>query len=357
MKNCYFLSVAVFLFLVSCSKEEIEDTSTEDVRAGEEVVNSTAFNETNEFLTSKFLPTFTNYYGRDRGTSTNRSSSLASEWVHEYEEDGKLVKSSFFELYPYRILKEVTYQEVVDDHKLKYEITDYSYYGILHSLTESYELEFDNEMNITKIGKGDIFKELNEQGWVTSIEYAPNGSMIYKTGYEYDEQGNVLKYLSYDMSGINYANVDYSYNENGDPLSYHFKNIYGAEIVVNYSYRGDNTLEKLEEEYHKKDGDSGTVVITYTSEERISTKITNRGDGSKEIVTYTTDEIIIESFTDDVLNEVFIYQIEEEGYFKKLHKEYLDGILHKINYYNAEGELEYTEFYDENGNLTDTVYQ
>lgn len=363
MRHCSLLFLIVFFVFASCSKEEIQEKSAGEVGVQEEDLdvqegneNSTEFLKSSELLTSNFLPTFTNYHGRDSGTSTNRSSSLASEWSHEYDENDNLVKSYFFELYPHRILKEVTYLDV-HDHTLKYEIKEYRYYGLLYSISDSYELTFDDNLEITGT-PGQVFREFTEDGWVTKIDaVASNGSVVYQTGYEYDEQGKILKYLSYDNSGINYATVDYTYNENGDPLSYYFQNIYGAEIKVNYFYRGDNTLERLEEEYFNDDNDYGTKIFHYSAEERFAERITNRGDGSKEVVTYTEDEIIVESFQDEVLTEVFIYQITEEGYFAKLQKEYINGVLHTIKYFNAKGDVEYTEYYDEDGNLIETIYE
>ena len=341
----------VFFIFISCSKEEDQDLSAENLNS----TDYTEFLKNKDLLTSNFLPAFTSFYGKDRGTSTNRSSSLASEWIHEYDDEGVLVKSYFFELYPYRILKEIIYLEIVEDHKLKYEIKEYSYYGRMFSFTDSYELIFDDNMNILKIGDN-IIKELTDQGWISKIDHAPGDIVVYQIGYEYDDQGNILKYLSFDDSGNNYANVNYTYNENGDPLSYHFKDIYGAEISVDYYYRADNTLERLEEEYFRDD-DFGTEMYTYTPEERFYKKISEKGDGTKEVVTYSQDAVEVEIFIDEVLQDVYIYEIQEEGYLLKVHRQYLNEVLQKIEYYDAEGELDYTEYYDENGNITDTIYE
>ncbi len=351
MRQIKLLFVPVFLFLASCSD------SPEDLNVQGEVTNSGVFLKSTELLTSNFLPTFTSYYGRDHGTSTNRSSSLASEWIHEYDDD-KLVKSSFFELFPYRILKEVTYLDIVDDHKLNYEIKEYRYYSRLYSITNTYELTFDDNLNIERIGDaGTILKELSDEGWVTKINtVTPDGYIVYQTGYEYDEQGNILKYISYDTPGTITSTVDYSYNENGDPLSYHFQNDVGAEARAEYYYREDNTLERMEGEYNYGDDDFGTEIFTYSLEERFSKKITNKGDGLKEVVTYTDDEFAVEYYEEDnLLNEVYVYYIQDESYFLKMHKEYVNGVIHTIKYYDADGDLEYTEYYDENGNLTETV--
>ncbi len=340
------------LLFTGCSKEEIEEVPAEDLNAQEKTISLL---KSNEFLSSNFLPTFTNYYGRDAATSTYRSASLASEWVHEYDEQGKLVKSSFFELYPYRLLKEIKYLGLAD-HELKYELTSYSYYGMEYSRTETYELTMDDQMNINMISRGEEFIKLNEQGWVTLIhDVASNGNVNYKTGYEYDENGKVLKYLSYDISGTHYATVEYTYNETGDPLSYHFQNIYGAEIKVDYFYREDNTLERLEEEYYNDEEDFGSQIFTYTPGEKYATLTTKTGDGVTKVKTFTEDEYIVELFENEVLSQVAVYKILDSGYLISLHKIYLNGRLHKIEYYDDNGELNYTEYYDENGELTKTV--
>lgn len=363
MRRVLLLFVTVSFILTSCSEERIQDISTEQFRVEQEGITSLDFVKSNEKLTSNFLPTFTNYYGRDIGTSTNRSSSVASEWIHEYDENDKLIKSSFYELFPYRILKEVTYLSIGEDQKLSYEIKNYSYYSIISSVTNSYELILNNDLYIERIipdeGRIAVFKELNDQGWVTTIHtVAPNNSILYKSGYEYDETGNVLKYLAYDAPGVASSIVDYTYNENGDPLSYHFQNTAGAESKAEYYYRPDNTLERLEEEYYYDVDDFGSKTFIYNLEERFSKKILKNGDGSNIIVAYSADEIIEEHFgNDDLLSEVYFYQIRESGYFLKKHEEYFDGVIHEIKYYDDNGELDYTEYYDENGNLSDTIYE
>ena len=360
MRHFKLLLVPVFLFLASCSEESIQDITEEGITDQEEVTNPVEFLQSNELLISNFLPTFTNYYGRDHGTSTNRSSSLASEWIHEFDETGRLVKSYFYELYPYRILKEITYLEIVGDNKLKYEIKQFGYYGLKYSFTDTYELTFDENLNIRTIGDaGTFLEEFTEDGWVTKISVVmSNGDILYQTGYEYDEEGNILTYISYDNPNTGSASVDHTYNENGDPLTYHFQNSQGAETIVQYYYREDNTLERLEVEYKNEDGEFGTEIYTYSAEERLVKQIFNKGDGTKEVVTYTEDEIVEEHFKNDgELSDVFLYQVQGESYSLKLHKEYLNGILHIIKYYDAEGNLEYTEYYDENGNITETVYE
>ena len=317
------------------------------------------FVKTNRNLTANFLPTFTSYYGKDRGTSTNRSSSLASEWIHEYDDRGRLVKSSFFELYPYRILKEVTYMDIVDDHKLTYRIEEYGYYGLLYSYSQTYELTFNDDFYIETIGHpGTVLKVLNDKGWATKIStVAPNGTVVYQTGYKYDQHGNILNYISYNNPGVANSTVDYTYNQNGDPLSYHYQNTEGVEIKAIYYYNENNVLERLEEEYYHSPDDFGSKVYTYTSKERLSKQVTNRGDGSREVVTYTEDKVVEEFFKDeDVLTEVYVYEITDQGYFLKLHKKYREGVLHTIKYYNADEKLIYTEYYHENGELLKTVY-
>ncbi|WP_324720975.1 hypothetical protein [Salinimicrobium sp. HB62] len=361
MRKCTALFVFCFLILVSCSKEELneelQETSQEDLNAGNEVVSSQGYFGKSDFLTSNFLPTFTNYFGRDRGTATYKSASLASEWVHEYDDKGNLLRSFFYELYPYRLLKEINYLKA-ENGKLKYEVTNFSYYGLIYSNTREEVLFYDDKLNIIRLNENLSVEETSDEGWITKLSYGQDGNIAYQTGYEYDEQGNVLKYLSYDITGTHYATVDYTYNQNGDPLSYHFYNIYGAYNKVTYLYGGNKTLERQEEEYFNDDADFGTRTFIYTPEERISTRTSiNSGDGTKEVVTYTDDQIIVENYENDVLVCINIYKILEYGYIIELYKEYVDGVLYKIEYYDAEGELDYTEYYDESGNLIDTVYE
>lgn len=351
-------AIASFI-LTSCSGDDLSENLESD-RIQEVELNSIELLKSNELLEANFLPTFTSYYGRDRGTSTNRSSSLASEWIHEYDENDKLVKSYFFELYPYRLLKEITYLGVGEGNTLEYELKNYSYYGLLYSYADTLELSFDENLIIKAIGhERDVLKELDEKGRATRIHMLnPDGSILYQIGYEFDEQGNILEYNGYDNSGIQTSSVVYTYNAQRDPLSYHFTNPEGIEIIATYQYRGDHTLERLEEEYFYDADDFGTEVYTYTSEERLSKQITNKGDGSKDVVTYTGDEILVEHFDEqELISEAYSYRIQENIHYLQWHKEYLNGILQTIKYFDSSGDLEYTEYYDENGNLTGTVHE
>lgn len=359
MKPITLLFAIVAFFLTSCSGDDLPENSEEN-GIQEVEINSVQFLKSNELLEANFLPTFTSYYGRDWGTTTNRGSSLASEWKHEYDENDKLIKSYFFELYPYRLLKEITYLGVGEGNTLKYEVRDYSYYGLLFSTSGSQKLYFDDNLKITTIGwEGTVLKELDDNGRPTRIhEGGSNGSIAYQIGYEYDEQGNILKYIAYDPSGIQTSSVVYNYNEQGDPSSYHFTNLEGVEILATYQYREDHTLERLDEEFYIDEEDFGTEVYTYTPEERLSKQITNNGDGSKDVVTYTEDEILVEHFNEEELvYETYSYRIQEDIYLLNWQKEYSNGVLQLIKFFDANGDLEYTEYYDENGNLTDTVYE
>lgn len=359
MKPIKLLFAIAALFLTSCSGDDLPESS-EGNGIQEVNIRSAEFLKSNELLEANFLPTFTSFYGKDGGTSTNRSSSLASEWIHEYDENDKLIKSYFFELYPYRLLREFKYLGTTENNSLKYEHKSYSYYGLLYSFSDTLELSFDENLKITTIGwEGTILKELDDNGRPTRIhEVTPNGPILFQTGYEYDEQGNILAYLGYNASGIQTSSVVYSYNEQGDPLSYHFTNPAGVESVANYQYRGDNTLERLEEEYYNDEDDFGTEIFTYTPEERLSKQISNKGDGSRDVVTYTEDEILAEYFNEEgLIYKTRSYWIQENNYYLNWQKEYLNGILQTIKYYDANEQLEYTEYYDENGNLTDTVYE
>jgi hypothetical protein len=351
-------AIAAF-FLTSCSGDDLPENLDNDEIQGVEL-NSVELLKSNEFLEANFLPTFTSYYGRDRGTSTNRSSSLASEWIHEYDDNDKLVKSYFYELYPYRLLKEITYLGVGEGNTLEYEIKDYSYYGLLYSFTNTQELTFNDNLIIKTIGhESDVLIELDEKNRATRIHaVSGDGSIIYQIGYKFDEQGNILEYNGYDTFGTQTSSVVYTYNAQGDPLSYHFTNPEGVETIATYQYRGDHTLEKLEEEYFYDVDDFGTEVYTYTPEERLEKQITNKGDGSRDVVTYTEDEILVEHFNEEeLIYESYSYRIQGHTYYLNWHKEFSNGVLQLIKYFDSNGDLEYTEYYDENGNLTETVYE
>jgi hypothetical protein len=331
----------VFVILCSCSDADSEIVMDQD-----------KFPQTHELIKTNFLPTFENYFGRDLGTITYRSASLSVEWIHEYDEEGKLFKSQMFEKQPYRILKEVIFSDYdLERTQVMIQVKNYNYYSLSVHQPEFYKLNLTINYSIKDLLFTEYpnanFSEFYGQKWVKEIRFInQEGQGLYSSEYIYDENGKILVYNAYNSEGVLDSTVEYTYTAFGDPKSYSFRNTQGELSTVNYFYREDMTLERLEESY-TNDDETGLRTITYTDDEAYKSHITNRNDGSKTIKNYFDEEVIEENYgSNENLIEVYKYRFNEYKYYLEIYE-----------YYDENGDLEYTEYYDENGNVTETVYE
>ena len=369
MRNLFFWGVLIFI-LSSCNQDN-SDSVAEGI--GQTDVKS--------LIEANFLPTYTNYYGRDIGSHTFRSASLAVDWTHEYDNFGRLIKSTMYDRYPSRILKEISFSEYSSDNlEMQVKIENIQYFSTFPNIyTEYYSMKLNEDYSLSMIiseegGEMQTFDELNSQKWVTKLgEVTPTGTKLWTTNYEYDQVGNLTKYYStYHENYIQDAVVDYTYSNFGDPKSYHFQNEEGNFSIVEYFYREDNTLERLEENFNWGNENAGNNLYRYTEDEAFLEKLTNYEDGSKKVINYDHSEgVIVEKDfgPQGLISNIYTYLLMEEFYFLATHEVYLNGIIESIQFYNSDnkpikkefydnnGDLEYTEYYDEDENVTDTVYE
>lgn len=374
MKRYVLLSSLVYIFLLACSPEEEANTPSGDE------VQSLSWKENSDLIQANFLSTFTNYYGRDNiGTYTYRGASLAVEWEHTYDEEGRLLKSIMYEKYPTRVLKEISFSDYSSDNsKINIQISTYNYFLTFQDVSiDSCTLQLKNDFSLDRIiyedGGYRSFDELNSQGFVTKLgEVTPNGTKIWTTNYEYDQEGNATKYYTtYHQYSMQEASVDYTYTDFGDPKSYHFQNEAGLFSKVEYFYREDNTLERLEESFDFGNDDAGTRRYFYTNDEAFSEIIIDYDNGAKTLINYDHNlgKITERYYTiDGNLSEVYNHLLvpEDQRYYLATIEKYLDGLINSIKYfdtdndimkeefYDENGVLNYIEYYDENGNYTHT---
>lgn len=354
--------------------------SDDDALIKTEVENLTV---TKDLIELNLIPTIENYYGRDNGSATFRGASLAVEWNHDYDEEGRLIKSTMHEIYPSRVLKEISFSDYSTDNlEVKIEISSYTYFSTFPNVYKENNTlvlneDFSPSAIISESGISvSSFEELNAEKWVTKLGHSVNNKpLLWTTNYEYDEKGNVTKYsTTYHQYEITEAAVTYTYTDWGDPLSYHFQNAESKFSEVEYFYRENKTLEMLEETFDWGDEDKGQNTYLYNENEAFLKQVTNYNNGSKTIVDYdhVAGKITEIKYTEDNnLFEIHIYlQLPEvESYFLSTHESYLNGKINTITYYNTDyviekqefydedGDLEYTEYYDEDGNVTETIYQ
>lgn len=312
------------------------------------------FEETKALIELNFIPTIENYFSKDNGTNTYRSSTLSGNWHHDFDDEGKLIKSQLFDKYPERILVELVYSAYdMDANKVSLEVKRFNYFSLTVPSLESLVLNFNKNFILKSItrkfenGPDEtiVVQRMNENNLITLLNY---GFMNTITGYEYDEAGNITKYSVYDANLLLKSSVDYTYTDFGNINSYHFENVGGSYSDAAYFYRNDNTLEKMEEFFDLSEEEVGNAVSIYTEYEAYRMKTINYQDGRKEVLSYNGELYTEEYFnSNQVLSKVSKYKFSEtRGYY----------LLYEFEQYDDSGNLDYTIYYDEQGDITDTVY-
>ncbi|GAA4325588.1 hypothetical protein GCM10023115_40250 [Pontixanthobacter gangjinensis] len=341
------------MVLAGCSGDDVINSQKEDQSKIDP--NSPAV-LTEDGYGIHFLTTISNYFARDLGTFVYRGASLNGTWEHEYDNDDRLFKSTYYENYPKRILKEIIYSNYSSDN-LEMDIrvkTNYYSYWFTTTYNQNFRLvlhgDFSADRLIRDHGDGHLsFDELTQDGFVTKMgDFTGSGSKLWTTNYEYDEEGNATKYYTtYHQYYIEDASVDYSYTSFGDPYSYYFHNELGAFSEVKYHYRQDKTLEKLEETFDWGDGDAGTKLVIFNESEALESELIKYEDGSTFSKAFESDMIIEKYYRPgDILRKVIRYRVSENHIW-----------CEQVEYYDEEGNLEYTEFYNQNGDLVETIYE
>lgn len=297
-----------------------------------------------------FLPTFTNVYSPDN---------KAVNWIHYFDGEGKLIKSEKFEKYPSRILSEYTFSNYSEENsEVSIGIKNYNY-SIRPAKNFSYEtnLQLDENYFFKGIFRFSeeyqalfktVFLEFTQEGWPTitrSFTIPVEGEeKSYKTERDFDEIGFATEIRSYNYYDTHYATELRTATSFGE-----IKKAGEADGsgYIEYFYREDNTLERHEVVY--EDENNGFHhYYEYEEDESISKISRIDNDNSwKEfrycIGGYTTRE---EIYRYEVLHEIRYYEIIDNQSYKT-----------KTEHYDDNGELEYTVYFDQSGNVTDTIYE
>ena len=302
-------------------------------------------------LTLNFLPTFTNYY-----SELNK----AVNWIHEFNEDGMIVKSSKYEKFPSRLKEEFTFIHNSDSNHFKVERKNINYNQYGKEYKSTFLLHLDEDFYLKEIVSGSIvadgfegvrtITELNENKWITSLVsriMREDGEAIElrrNRDFVYNSLGFRTESRSYDITGELTSVVIRTATEFGE-----IKTEGNEEVsdIIQYFYRRDNTLEKELVQYedenikfeHIYEYDENEAIISYLRHDLIENKKTFRYYDEK-------GTLYIEVYQFEILREKTYFNLEVQNNYKT-----------KTEYYDSEGNLEYTEYFDENGNVTDTVYE
>ncbi len=343
MKKFIFL-FSILLTALSCSNDDsMIKTETENLTG------------TKDLIELNFIPTIENFFSKDLGTLTYRSSTRAGEWIHELDEMGRLHKSQLFEKYPERILIEIIFTDYDSEaNKVELQTTTYNYFTLDRSENKSYELIFDENYVLNEIIKKDdidpavriVLEKLDDNKRIVQMR---DRGINESVGYEYDEQGKILKYMVYDNQLVEKSSVTYTYTEFGDLKSYYFQNTQGFFSRADYFYRSDNTLERLEGTFDYGSENVGNSLFTYSNDESYLKRVTDYENGESEIYINNGEQIIFEYYqSNEKLGYVYQYSFSgsDDEFYLEEYKEY-----------DEDGNLIYTEYYDEDGNVTETIYQ
>lgn len=306
--------------------------------------------EPQDLFMKNFVPVFSDYYGHN---------SKISQWVHEFDENGRLTISTKFEKYPLRVLAEFNFSDYTNT-TVEVKITDYRYDRVLSPYEKDFRIYFDEFFMIKKLENLStgynptlfiLISEINSNGFIQKTETLDqNGELNSFKEYQYDSDIYLIKTFSYDSDNDLTNETDFTYTDFGDLKTEFSLNQDNSSFYREYFYRNNNTLEKLEWRTHFESFDA-FITMEYDENEALlkDVTITNHADGQTQKTIEIYDSGIPVSFEwilNGVKKQFSLYKLDSNG----------DSYIYKNEQYDENGNLEYTEYFDENGNLINTEY-
>ena len=286
-------------------------------------------------FTLNFLPTFMNYYSRE---------CKAIYWVHEFDDEGRLLKSSKYEKYPFRIKQEFMFSDYDSNNlRITLEIKEYNYAYANRNSNSSKVIGYNQEFFIENIyfnGPIDNYTnrieilEQNEEGWVLK-EYKFSSGQIGTTPFE-DED-----YFTYEYNDSGLVTQRNILDENETIIST-LQNTYTEFLDIKTS----NTLER--EEWLFNDPNRYHIIFEYNENEALLKDTTKFGDELQHTTIDTYDagvQTLFEWYMDGIIYQISYFTPDGNG----------GSYHHKIENYGSDGVLDSISFYDSNGIKTDTV--
>ena len=341
-----------------------------------------------DLFSFNFLPTFTNYFRIDRHSTYGNGASIALNWVHEFDSEGILLKSTAYEKYPFRPHAEYYFSNYdATASSLDIQITTYNYYDWNTYKLENYTIKFDENYLIKELIPGEgalltkrkVFDEYNSENWLVSASiYNDEDQFVIASKHTYDSDGNLLETRVAQFEGTERLLKAYTYTAFGEVntvLNYTNPN-YTQEYE--YIYREDKSLEMLN--FSLPEGSSS---YSFSESEYLKEWILSYNNGYKYNYIYDSEEKIEKEYYDGVLIYNYYYRFEDgygysgypykwewhedgilrerytlnENYKQESYEYFYDnGNVEYKDFYDEEGNWTYTEFYDEEGNLVNTEY-
>ena len=286
-------------------------------------------------------------------------------WVHETDNNGKLVKSYMYERRPHRLIHEITYHTWNENDqptsfdrvffrngvvsqttrvKTKYnedhQVSEYAYYAPASAPVPS---------NTNK------FVAFDEQNRVTEMHYYDhNSTFVFRDVIVLNDAGNKLMETRYstktgDSEADMLYQLQYAYNEAGE-LKDRFGFDATGEFDHDYYYRADHTLERMERTLIREDGTVREDVYYYDENEFRERAVITVGDYKSDYVSFyeNGDPHVVETYYKDFLYEIITYAEDGSSVWKTISQ---DDNSYILEYKDPEGNIYKTEFYDAEGNL------
>lgn len=317
--------------------------------------------ESNDLFYNSFLPAIESWVNADEPKT-------ASNWVHQTDEDGLVIKSVRYENHPYRISAEYEYSSYNENGlPSTANITFYDYGDpgatIQRDIMFSAEGEVEGFQNYNSENQPAIkvvITQKNDKGWIEDATlYAADDSFLHREEYILDENHNNLIKTHFNSESENEEAIEFrhtfSYNDAGEinTLSIEYFNSNYPDFTWEYTYDDNNILTEKYRETTDLHGRARTDKYLYDEDERVERLLIEVGDYISDYVAFYPNG---DPKRAETTYQGFLYEIvtwDEEGYSEwKIINE--DDGTYRIEYKDPSENLLKTEFFDADGNLLRT---
>lgn len=281
------------------------------------------------------------------------------EWVHEYNDEGLLIRSLMYERFPYKLLSEFTYANHWSQG-FPFVITRTNYLEENVPTTTS-ELSYTNDkinMILTHDASGNFVSKVflvvyDTAHRVTEIlRYTEDDRFVERDVLQYNPEGKVEVYTTYSSeTGTNESDIirrDINTYTSFGEIHISRQLINGAERELEYFYREDNTLLEIRSISFAEDPDIISVTRFDENEVRISST-TIQGDYRTEVVSFFPNLYprIAHYYYLEVLYRTITYNDDRSSEWKIIEED----LTYRIEYKDAAGNIYRTEYYNSSGEL------
>ncbi|APU69332.1 hypothetical protein [Christiangramia flava] len=298
-----------------------------------------------DLFVNNFVPIFSDAFGHN---------TRIFQWIHEFDNDGKLIKSTKYEKYPTRILGEYTFSDYTDS-SVKMHALRYEYYragqleeDFLISFTEDYTITMYQNLRPNYSYPVTAILELDSEKFLKkTARQNTEGDVYYRREYFYDEEDYLVKFVNSDFqeaTNVNFTTeTSFTYTDFGD-LKTEMATSMNGTMNFEYNYRDDHSLESLNSKSQIDNSETQTT-IEYDEQETILKDTTlstySNGQSNKTIEVYENGILsYYEWHMNGVLYQKSWYEIDGQG----------SSYLVKTELYNEDGSIRQTSCYDSGGN-------